>query len=407
MGILRIEQVRRNRGLTCTDLFSGERIDIREVLLTHEVAPGNVIGARPFLAADGVWELDGAIYPFTPAQGDAVVAVLRTECSAAREADPTLTEERFLKDRAAAIINRFWFAHVFFPDDEDDYDEEFASADGEEFPDDDDDSLEHDDADVPFPLGWIVDDALPRRSRRPAAAMSEPSNGEAPADFHTDVVSTDPQILELRDFLDSDVAPNAMPIDCLHGFLCAIACGPTNTAPLIWLTHVWGDTPPAFESPAQADQITLSIMNLARSIEQTVSAQSYVPLLPRSITGDRTNIAQGWCAGFEEAIRMDAGGWTPLLEDEEQRIILAPLLIISMPSDVIEDNDGRHAKAVAQSIEILPGMVSAIDDYWNTPRRKPLRAKSVLARRRPSSTGTTPLPADVADTTYDLPTTRR
>jgi uncharacterized protein len=241
---------------------------------------------------------------------------------------------------------------------------------------------------LPFPLGRNADDPFARRPRRPAATIAEANNGEAPADFHTDVASADSQILELRDFLDSDVAPDAMPIDWLHGFLCAIACGPTNIAPLVWLTHVWGDTPPVFESQAQADHITGSIINLANSIKQAVSAKTFVPLLPRSVTGDMTNIAQGWCAGFEEAIHLDAGGWAPLLEDEEQRIVLAPLLIISLSSDVIED-DGQHAKAVTQAIDILPGMVSAIDDYWRPPLRSPLRAKRVLARRRPSNAGTT------------------
>jgi uncharacterized protein len=388
MGVLRVEEVRINRGLTCTDLWSGERIDIREVLLTHEVIPGNVIAARPFPAADGVWELDGAIYPFTPAQGDGVVGILRATCSAAREADPTLTDERFLKHRAAAIINRFWFAHVFFPDDEDDFVEDFASDEDEEL-------LGQADADLPFPLGRNADDAFPRRARRPVAGMAEANNGEAPADFYTDVASADSQILELRDFLDSDLAPDAMPIDWLHGFLCAIACGPSKIAPPVWLTHVWGDTPPVFESPAQADHITGSIINLFNSIEQAVSAKTFVPLLRRTVTGDMTNIAQGWCAGFEEGIRQDAGCWAPLLEDEDQRVLLAPLLIIRMSSDVIED-DENHSKAVTQSIDILPGMVSVIEDYWNPPQRSPLRAKRVLARRRPSNAGTTFDNPDVA-----------
>ena len=429
MGIFRVEEVRRNRGLTCTDLWSGERIDIREVLLTHDVVPGNVIGARPFLAADGVWELDGAIYPFTPAQGDAVVADLRAACAAEREADPTLTQERFLKHRAAAIISRFWFAHVFFPDDEDDYDEDFASNEDEEpfgLAEDeepfglveaeepfglveaeepfglveDEELFGLADADLPFPLGRNADDAFTRRARRPAAAIAEANNGEAAADFHTDVASADSQILELRDFLDSDVAPDAMPIDWLQGFLCAIACGPTNMAPLVWLTHVWGDTPPVFESAAQADHITGSIINLASSIEQAVSAKTFVPLLPRSVTGDMTNIAQGWCAGFEEGIRLDAGGWAPLLEDEDQRVLLTPLWIISMPSDVIED-DASHAEAVTQSIDILPAIVRGIDEYWSRPQRSPLRAKRVLSRRRPSSTGTTFDNEDVAMVAQD------
>jgi hypothetical protein len=73
----------------------------------------------------------------------------------------------------------------------------------------------------------------------------------------------------------------------------------------------------------------------------------------------------------------------PLLEDEVQRTLLAPLFIISMSSNAIED-DGQHAKAVTQAIDILPNMVSVIDDYWNPPQRSPLRAKSVLAHRRPS-----------------------
>jgi uncharacterized protein len=392
MGIFRVEEVRRNQGLTCTDVWSGERIDIRDVLLSRDLVPGNVIGARPFLAADGVWELDRAIYPFTPAQGDAVVAILRAQCSAAREADPTLTEERFLKHRAAAIINRFWFAHAFFPDDEDDYDEDDE--------DEDEDDYVEDFASAEDEEPRNADDAFTRRARRPAAAMAEANSGGAPADFHTDVASDDPQILELRDFLDSDVAGDAMPIDWLHGFLCAIACGPTNMSALVWLTQVWGDTLPAFDSPAQADHITNSIIKLASSIEEAVTTKTFAPLLPRSVTGDMTNIAQGWCAGFEEAIRMDAGGWAPLLKDEVRRTLLAPLFIISLSSDAIED-DGQHAKAVTQSIDNLPAMVSVIDDYWNPPQRVSLRAKSGVAHRRPSDVGTTLDNTDVAMAAHD------
>jgi len=192
-----------------------------------------------------------------------------------------------------------------------------------------------------------------------------------------------------------------MPIDWLHGFLCAIACGPTkNLSPLVWLTQVWGDTPPAFESATQADHITNSIIHLASSIEQAVSAKTFVPLLPRRVMGDMTNVAQGWCAGFEEGIRLDAGGWTPLLEDEDQPMLLAPLVIISMSTDAIED-DGHHAQAVTQAIDILPDMVSVIDDYWNPPQRSPLRAKRVLARRRPSNAGTTFDNTDVATVAHD------
>jgi hypothetical protein len=103
---------------------------------------------------------------------------------------------------------------------------------------------------------------------------------------------------DLRDFLDSVAAPDAMPIDWLHGFLCAIACGPTHAVPLVWLPHVWGDTLPAFESPAQVEHITGLIVDLANSIEQAVSEKTFAPLLPGSVTGDITNIAQRWCAGF-------------------------------------------------------------------------------------------------------------
>jgi yecA family protein len=177
--------------------------------------------------------------------------------------------------------------------------------------------------------------------------------------------------------------------------------GPTkNMSPVVWLTHVRGDTLPVFDSPAQADHITNSIIHLASSIQQAVSAKTFVPLVPRRVTGEMTNIAQGWCAGFEEAIRLDAGGWAPLLEDEDQRVLLAPLALISMSSDEIED-DGNHTQAVTQSIDILPDMVSVIDDYWNPPQRSPLRAKRVLARSRPSSARTTFDNTDVATAAND------
>jgi hypothetical protein len=53
---------------------------------------------------------------------------------------------------------------------------------------------------------------------------------------------------------------------------------------------------------------TLFAPALASSIELGLGAKTLVPLLSRGVWGDMTNIAQGWCAGFDESIRPNADG---------------------------------------------------------------------------------------------------
>jgi hypothetical protein len=100
-------------------------------------------------------------------------------------------------------------------------------------------------------------------------------------------------------------------------------------------------------------------------------------------------------AGIRGTVRFDRSAASGL-----KRLLLSPLWMISISLDAIGD-DGQHAKAVASSIDILPSMVVALADYWNRPRNS-LRAKKVLARRRPSRQGAILDARDVAERTTGL-----
>ncbi len=46
MGLYRIEHVQLDRGLTCADLWTNERLEVSEQKLTHGVKPNWVIAVR-------------------------------------------------------------------------------------------------------------------------------------------------------------------------------------------------------------------------------------------------------------------------------------------------------------------------------------------------------------------------
>jgi yecA family protein len=125
MGLYEVSVINRDRGLTLVELWSGERIVVRERLLTHNVLPGSVIATRIFPAPDGATELEGVVYIFSRRQAEELIATLRGEWEVSREREPSVSEERFLKRRAGPVINRGWFDHVFF--------EAYGSSSAEEF----------------------------------------------------------------------------------------------------------------------------------------------------------------------------------------------------------------------------------------------------------------------------------
>jgi yecA family protein len=273
VALVRVDAVELDSGLTCTDLWTNERIELREPELTRDVAPQTVLAVRLLTRADGAVEHDGGVYVFSATQGDAAVGELRAQWNAARERDPGLTEAQFLKRDVPVHINHFWTDHVVMR------------------------------------LGAVA------RATRDHATGADPSLFDI----------ADPRIRELADFLHSDCAPTAMPIDRLHGYLCAVYCSPELIPPAMWLPLVWGDDPPEFSTDGVAQSVIGGVFKLAQEIANALAEATFEPLLPRRPGPGMDNVAQAWCEGFIDGMALDDDAWDPLVEDPSANRLLTPI----------------------------------------------------------------------------------
>jgi yecA family protein len=324
MGLYEVAVVDRGRGLTLVDLWNGDRIEVRERLLTYDVLPASVVAVRTFPALDGATELDGTVYSFPRRQAEELLAILRGEWEVSRKKEPSLSQERFLKRRAGPVINRYWFDNVFF------------EADGR---------------------------------------------------------TTVEEFVELGEFLGHSSVPNVMDLSGLHGFLCAIACGPVLVRPSRWLPLVWGDVAPTFESDEQAERIVSLIFELNKHVLYALEEGSFQPLLPESAPAGSENVAQSWCTGFMRGVLLGGRAWDVLFKDTVLSPIVTPILVLAYPRELVDD-PADDPEATANLVKMLPLAVKAIASYWrSTPstRTKATRATGGRNRRAPTA-----LPAPTA-----------
>ena len=337
MGLYRIDGVQADQGLRCLDLWTGRPIEIREKKLTRSVQTGAVIGARTFPTADGATELDGAIYSLSEPQAREVVAMLRAEWAEASQAEPKLDEQTFLKRRFPVLIHRYWFEHVYFGSDE---------PPAESF----------------------------------GVGMAEPHDRASELQYFR---FGDPDVEELAAYLHSALAPTAMAIDELHGFLCAVNCAPRPIRVQQWLPPIAGDEPMRFHSEQHGERIIESIFDLSNAIAEGLLEGMVIPLLPsQPVAPGMANVAQRWCAGFLEGTSLQQRSWDKLLNDATASQAIMPILALIDPEEILK---GEHldSKLIASFITILPVAVASIREYWDNvaQKRTAARTRRALAKR--------------------------
>jgi uncharacterized protein len=193
------------------------------------------------------------------------------------------------------------------------------------------------------------------------------------------------ELVELVDFLSSDAAPEeCMDIAMLHGFLTALAIGPSLVVPSEWLPVVWGDEDgPEFNSVDEARRILDLIMRLHNSIIRTLqdAPQKFLPILyeERTAEGRLEFSAEEWCEGFITGTQLDADGWEALVHDEENFSLLTPILALvdeeAMRELLAADQEEKATREKA--LALIPLAVAGMHDYWRSRRKEPLTRRTV------------------------------
>jgi uncharacterized protein len=141
----------------------------------------------------------------------------------------------------------------------------------------------------------------------------------------------DEQLDRLDDFLASDqVDEDALDLISAHGFLVALAVGPSEVPPTQWLAELFHGEP-RYADETQRDDI-IHLLTLLRDNAMAVLEQGGLPELPFELTlggipAEETPIGD-WCAGFMEGVFCDESAW--FQDDEETAAtLLLPFMLLS------------------------------------------------------------------------------
>jgi uncharacterized protein len=195
---------------------------------------------------------------------------------------------------------------------------------------------------------------------------------------------TDHEIEHLADFLYGLNHGEAMSLEELDGFFCALICGPEVVPPSEYLPYIWGGElvqGRGFKTIEEVQEIMTLLTRHWNTIADTLlRGNVHVPL----IFDDENGIAMGneWAIGFERGTHLRSGSWEKLVDDDEHWGALTPMILLAHEHDPDPEMRGDPLTPEKRE-ELLCHMAVctlAIYDFFRG--RKPGEAR----RRKPGRT---------------------
>lgn len=149
----------------------------------------------------------------------------------------------------------------------------------------------------------------------------------------------DDELAALDALLQGLPADAAMNVEALDGYLTALLVGPPpgpRRRSAEWLPAVWGGdggaTPAApFASEKQRKRATLLVLRHLHALDRVLThdVDAWEPIFSVADDGGREWVdAEDWCAGFLQAVALDAAGWEALFDDPALAEALVPLALL-------------------------------------------------------------------------------
>ncbi len=196
---------------------------------------------------------------------------------------------------------------------------------------------------------------------------------------------SDKEFEELDQFLLSErCSDDAMTMDCLHGYLTAIAIGPETILMSEWLPRVWGEnrTAPDFKNDKECARIIQLIVRFMNEIVVTfeVAPKEFEPLFcEQEVEGQTLIDGEAWAWGFYEGMNLRAEAWELILTSD-----VAPMMrpIYLLGADeiaeeemaLVDDPVSRHKLAIE-----VESNIQEIYRFW-LPHRKSAMASNTVKR---------------------------
>lgn len=196
----------------------------------------------------------------------------------------------------------------------------------------------------------------------------------------------DAELEALDDLLAGLPGETALNAEALDGYLTALAVGPV---PVVgrrsaeWLPRLWGGDPapadpaaPAapfapFTSGKQKKRAVLLALRhlhaLRRSLAQLAAgdAMAWEPVVSVAETDDDELVdAEDWCAGFLEAVALDAAAWAAWFDDAELGPLLLPVALLGGDADALAPADRERLADPLERDALSRAALDAVPRLW-------------------------------------------
>ena len=200
----------------------------------------------------------------------------------------------------------------------------------------------------------------------------------------------------LQEFLED--CPNAMNLEEMDGFFCALIAGPEIVPPSEYLPEALGDMKDAqFENLEEANEVLSLLMRHWNDIAGTLAKDDvHLPLLLEEDEGIPSG--NDWAFGFMEGVHLRAEGWKALFGDDDYAGCLVPMLMLYHEYD--EDPETRTQPPITpkQREKVITMMAEGITfAYWyfreasqggaRFPSVMPLQSRRKIGRNGPCPCG--------------------
>ena len=186
----------------------------------------------------------------------------------------------------------------------------------------------------------------------------------------------------------------AMGLDEMQGFLCAVICGPEAVAQEQWLPAVLGN--PEFASGEQETSVKDLLSRFHAEITADLVAGESLGLV-LNLTDTSNAATEGeydygaWCQAFIDGVEFSPVPWIEVGEEDEINELLFPISLLAGeidPKALKQIKPREMAELLAECREDLPMLAVDIYNYFQTLRKRP-----TVTARNPGSDAAQTKPA--------------
>lgn len=167
-----------------------------------------------------------------------------------------------------------------------------------------------------------------------------------------------------KTFLASPAAPaTAMNAVELEGYLTGLVVAPDLILPSLWISGLWGEEEPVFDSTEQMQRALDSVMGYYNAVIRQIDSKG-ARWKPMFFAPDgRVDLEQcsHWVRGFWKAMMLCPEAWLDLADDERTQILVEPFTMFINPDDVDDQRPPENIdESRRENAEYMPGVLPAL-----------------------------------------------